>query len=324
MTWKQVFYQVMTILALIILLPGSIARSQIFSDESVKFSQVLNWIDKYYVDSVDQEKLTETAIIEMLRTMDPHSTYLTREEVREMSEPLQGSFEGIGVSFDILNDTIIIINPIPGGPSEKVGILPGDRIVLIGQENVAGVGIRTNDVYKRLRGAKGTKVTISVKRRSVPDLLDFTIIRDKIPIYSVDASYMINDQAGYIKINRFAYTTMDEFHQALTDLKTRGLRDLVLDLSGNGGGYLDVAIQLADQFLDQQRLIVYTEGLNHPKRSYNASERGDFQDGRLVLIIDEGSASASEIVTGAVQDWDRGIIVGRRSFGKGQIGRAHV
>ena len=319
MTWKQASGHAIIMLVVFILLPAGIGRSQIFNDESVKFSQALNWINKYYVDSVDQHKLVETAIVEMLHTMDPHSTYLTKEEVKEMEEPLQGSFEGIGVSFDILNDTIIIVNPIPGGPSEKVGILAGDRIVMIGSENVAGRGIRTNDVYKRLRGDKGTKVTISVKRRSVPDLLDFTITRDKIPIFSVDASYMVNDHAGYIKINRFAYTTMDEFHQALANLKMQGLKDLILDLSSNGGGYLDVAIQLADEFLGQQRLILYTEGFHQPKRNYNATDRGDFQDGKLVLIIDEGSASASEIVTGAVQDWDRGIIVGRRSFGKGLV-----
>jgi carboxyl-terminal processing protease len=319
MTWRLIFNQLITILAIYILLPGSNASSQIFSDESVKFSQLLNWIDKYYVDSINQEKLVETAIIKMLQSMDPHSTYLTKEEVKEMSEPLQGSFEGIGVSFDILNDTIIIINPIPGGPSEKLGILAGDKIIMIGKENVAGVGIRTNDVYKRLRGDKGTIVTISVKRRLVPELLDFTITRDKIPIYSVDASYLISEQTGYIKINRFAYTTMDEFHLALAKLKTRGMKELVLDLSGNGGGFLDVAIQLADQFLDQQRMIVYTEGLNHPRKNYYATDKGDFQDGRLVLIIDEGSASASEIVSGAIQDWDRGILVGRRSFGKGLV-----
>jgi len=293
--------------------------SQIFSDESVKISQVLNWIDKYYVDSVNQQQLVETAIVEMLQTLDPHSTYLTKEEVKEMSEPLQGNFEGIGVSFNILDDTIFIINPIPGGPSEKVGIMAGDRIVKIESENVGGIGIKNTDVFKKLRGEKGTRVTVSVKRRSVSELLEFTITRDKIPIYSVDANYMINQETGYIKINRFAMTTLDEFRKALADLKRQGIEDLILDLSNNGGGYLDVAIRLADEFLDNDRLIVYTEGLNHPKRTFKASSRGEFQEGRVVIIIDEGSASASEIVAGAVQDWDRGIIIGRRSFGKGLV-----
>ncbi len=319
MSRKRCTRRVWISLFAVLLFTANPVISQIFSDESVKISQVLNWIDKYYVDSVDQQHLVETAIIEMLQTLDPHSTYLTKEEVKEMSEPLQGNFEGIGVSFNILDDTIFIINPIPGGPSEKVGIMAGDRIVKIESENVGGVGIKTTDVYKKLRGDKGTRVTVSVKRRSVHELLDFTITRDKIPIYSVDANYMINQETGYIKINRFAFTTLDEFRKALAELKRQGIQDLILDLSNNGGGYLDVAIRLADEFLDNDKLIVYTEGLNHPRRTFKASSRGEFQKGRVIIIIDEGSASASEIVAGAVQDWDRGIIVGRRSFGKGLV-----
>ena len=293
--------------------------SQVFSDESLKFSQVLNWIDKYYVDSVSKSELTEKAIIEMLKSLDPHSTYLTREEFKEMSEPLQGNFEGIGVSFNILDDTIFIINPIPTGPSEKVGIKAGDRIVMIDGNNVGGIGIKTSDVYKKLRGKQGTRVTVSIHRRTEKDLLDFTIVRDKIPINSLDASHMINDDIGYIKLNRFSFTTMDEFHTALKDLKQQGMRDLILDLAGNGGGYMDVAIKLADQFLEERKLIVYTEGHSHPKRKYFSSSNGDFKDGRVVVIIDQGSASASEIVAGSIQDWDRGVIVGRRSFGKGLV-----
>ncbi|HEC42514.1 MAG TPA: PDZ domain-containing protein [Bacteroides sp.] len=294
-------------------------QSQVFTDESLKFSQALNWIGKYYVDSVDQSELVETAIKEMLHTLDPHSTYLTSEEVKAMSEPLRGNFEGIGVSFNILNDTIFVINPVPNGPSEKVGIQPGDRIVLIEDENVAGIGISNSGVFDRLRGKKGSRVTISIHRRKVAELLDFTITRDKIPIYSLDASYMIKDNVGYIKLNRFSFTTMDEFRQATNDLWNEGMEDLILDLSGNGGGYMDVAIKLADEFLAERKLIVYTEGNTHPKRKFFASARGDFQDGRLVVIIDQASASASEIVAGAVQDWDRAVIVGRRSFGKGLV-----
>ncbi|KPL17351.1 MAG: peptidase S41 [Bacteroides sp. SM1_62] len=292
---------------------------QVFSDEALKFSQVINWIDKYYVDTVNKSELVEKAIVEMLQNLDPHSTYLTKEEVKAMSEPLQGNFEGIGISFNILNDTIFVINPIPNGPSEKVGIRAGDRIVKIEGQPVAGVGIKTSDVYAKLRGKKGTRVSVSISRRSVSELLDFTITRDKIPIYSLDASYMIDDDMGYIKLNRFAYTTMDEFRMALGELKGQGMKDLILDLGGNGGGYMDVAIKLADQFLDDRKIIVYTEGNSHPRRKFYSSSRGDFLDGRVVIIIDQGSASASEIVAGAVQDWDRGVIVGRRSFGKGLV-----
>ncbi len=294
-------------------------RGQVFSDDALKFSQIINWIDKYYVDSVNKSDLVEKAIIEMLQNLDPHSTYLTKEEVKAMSEPLRGNFEGIGISFNILNDTIFVINPIPNGPSEKVGIKSGDRIVKIEGQPVAGIGIKTSDVFAKLRGKKGTRVSISINRRSVGDLMDFTITRDKIPIYSLDASYMINDDIGYIKLNRFSHTTMDEFRTALAELKGEGMQDLVLDLGGNGGGYMDVAVKLADQFLDDRKIIVYTEGNSHPKRKFNSSSRGEFLDGRVVMIIDQGSASASEIVAGAVQDWDRGVIVGRRSFGKGLV-----
>jgi carboxyl-terminal processing protease len=271
------------------------------------------------VDSVNKSELVEIAIIKMLQSLDPHSTYLNKEEVKEMNEPLQGNFEGIGISFNILDDTIFVVNPIPGGPSEQVGIQSGDRIILIDGENVAGTGIKTSDVYSRLRGKKGTQVTVSILRRSVKEFLVFTITRDKIPIFSLDASYMIDDKIGYIKLNRFSFTTMDEFESAILDLNKLGAKDLILDLSGNGGGYLDVAVKLSDEFLGDEKLIVYTEGHNHPKRSYIASARGNFEEGRVVVIIDEGSASASEIVAGAIQDWDRGIIVGRRSFGKGLV-----
>lgn len=293
--------------------------AQVLSDESLKFSQVLNWIDKYYVDSVSKAELVENAIIEMLQSLDPHSTYMNKDEVKQMNEPLQGNFEGIGISFNILNDTIFVVNPIPGGPSEQVGILSGDRIIFIDGENVAGKGIKTSDVFTRLRGKKGTRVTVSILRRAVKDLIDFTITRDKIPIFSLDASYIIDDRIGYIKLNRFSFTTIDEFELALLELKMKGAKDLILDLSGNGGGYLEVAVKLADQFLDGEKLIVYTEGEKHPKRNYVSSSRGNFEEGRVIILIDEGSASASEIVAGAIQDWDRGIIVGRRSFGKGLV-----
>lgn len=288
-------------------------------EQTVKFGQVLDWINSYYVDTVDEAELVEDAIIHLLRNLDPHSSYLSKEEVKEMNEPLQGSFEGIGVSFNILDDTIFIISPISGGPSEKVGIQAGDRIIKVDGKNVAGTGITNNDVFALLRGKKGTKVIVSILRRDVKELLDFTIIRDKIPIYSVDAAYKVKGNIGYIKLNRFSMTTMEEFRTALNKLKAEGADKLILDLTGNGGGYLEVAFELADEFLDDSKLIVYTEGVNSPKREYKATSRGMFEKGNLVIMIDEGSASASEIVAGAVQDWDRGIIVGRRSFGKGLV-----
>jgi carboxyl-terminal processing protease len=313
---------VFVFILIILLIPADrAANSQELFEQSLKFGRVLEWIDRYYVDSVQQEKLVETAIIGMLKDLDPHSQYLTKKEAIETDEPLQGNFEGIGISFSILYDTIFVISPISGGPSERVGIMAGDRIVKVEGENVAGIGITNNDVYKLLRGEKNTKVTISILRRGVKELLDFTIIRDKIPIFSIDASYMVKDDIGYIKINRFSLTTIDEFRDAIEKLEKQNINSLILDLTGNGGGYLDVAIKISDQFLGENKLIVYTEGINNPRRDYMTTSKGVFENGNIVILIDEGSASASEIVAGAIQDWDRGIIVGRRSFGKGLVQR---
>ncbi len=296
-------------------------HSQTVYEQTYKFGKVLELIDRYYVDTVNDNMLVEDAIKEMLRNLDPHSTYISSDEVKAMNEQLVGNFEGIGISFNILNDTIFIVSPISGGPSEKVGIRAGDRIVKVNDENVAGIGITNKGVYDLLRGKKGTKVNITVVRRSYNKPIDFTITRDKIPIFSLDAAYMVNDSIGYIKLNRFALTTMDEFTTAMDKLKGEGMTALILDLTGNGGGYLETAHQLADQFLGKGKLIVYTKGLHSERHDYVASEEGDFEKGHLIILIDEGSASASEIVTGAVQDWDRGIIIGRRSFGKGLVQR---
>jgi carboxyl-terminal processing protease len=293
--------------------------AQVFYEQAFKFGKVLEWIDKYYVDSVDQNFLVEHAITELLKELDPHSSYLTKEEVEQLNEPLQGNFEGIGVSFNLLNDTVYIISPIAGGPSDKAGILQGDRIIKVDGKNMAGVGVTSDQVFAMLRGKKGSKVTVSIFRKEVPGLVDYEIIRDKIPIYSLDASYKVSDEIGYIKINRFSMTTMDEFNEALTKLKEENVKNLILDLTGNGGGYLEVAIKLADQFLDGGKLILYTQGINSPKKEYFATRDGNFEKGHLVVLIDEGSASASEILSGAIQDWDRGIIVGRRSYGKGLV-----
>ncbi len=289
------------------------------TEQTLKFGEVLNDISRYYVDTVDEENLVSKALRQMLHDLDPHSTYLSKEEVKASQEQLEGGFEGIGVSFNILNDTIFIVNPISGGPSEKVGIRAGDRIIKINGKNVAGTGITNLDVMKKLKGPKGTKVNVSIKRRHVDKLLDFTITRDEIPIYSLDASYMVKDDVGYIKLARFSNTTMDEFNKAMKELREEGMKNLILDLSGNGGGYLYVAIDLADQFLPGRRMIVYTQGAHNPRRNYYSTDKGSFEDGKLVIMIDETSASASEIVSGAMQDWDRAVLVGRRSFGKGLV-----
>ena len=290
-----------------------------FSEQSLKFGEVFDKISRFYVDTVNEDKFIEKVIIDMLHDLDPHSSYLSKEEVKAMQEPLDGSFEGIGISFNIMNDTIYIVSPIAGGPSEKVGIRAGDRVIKIEDELVAGVGVTNVDVQKKLKGPKGTKVRVSIARRSHQKLLDFIITRDKIPIYSIDASFMINQHTGYIKLSRFSSTSLIEFFNAMKKLKSQNMQNLILDLSGNGGGYLRVAVDLADQFIDGKKMIVYTEGAQNPRRDYSSTGKGEFLQGRLVVMIDESSASASEIVAGALQDWDRAVIVGRRSFGKGLV-----
>lgn len=292
-----------------------------FRQNAEKFTALLYHLEQNYVDSVDTEDLVEQAIVKILAELDPHSVYIPAEEVEKANEGLEGNFEGIGIQFNILKDTITVVSPISGGPSEKLGIMAGDKIVSIEGENVAGVGINNNDVALRLRGAKDTKVNVAILRRGAKGPLDFEIIRDKIPIYSLDAAYMATDEVGYIKLNRFSKTTMDEFHAAIAKLKERGMKDLILDLQGNGGGLLETSIQLSDQFLGFNDLIVYTEGKSYPRREAKASSSGDFLTGRLVVLIDDGSASASEIVAGAIQDHDRGLVIGRRSFGKGLVQR---
>jgi len=278
-------------------------------------------ISRLYVDSVDENRMVESAIVEMLAQLDPHSTYNNAEEVRAMNEPLQGNFEGIGIQFQMIEDTLLVIQPVSGGPSEKVGILAGDRITAVNDTAIAGVKMSTDDIMRRLRGPKGTKVHLTIVRRGVTDPLPFTVKRDKIPIFSLDAAYLIQPHTGYIRINRFAATTGEEFLQALKKLQAQGMKDLILDLQGNGGGYLNAAIDLANQFLNQKELIVYTEGRAERRRDFLAQGNGRLTDGRLVVLVDEYSASASEIVTGAIQDWDRGVVVGRRTFGKGLVQR---
>lgn len=286
-----------------------------------KFNALLYYVNQIYVEEVDSEALVEAAIVGMLEEMDPHSVYIPADELKAADEPLNGNFEGVGIQFNIFKDTIMVVSPISGGPSEKLGIMSGDRIVTVDGEVVAGTGVTNKDVQRLLKGPKGTKVTVGIKRSGERELLDFEIIRDKIPIFSVDASYMVAPGIGYIKVNRFAKTTMAEMYEALAKLRTQGMDDLILDLQGNGGGMLRTAIQMADEFLSEDKLIVYTEGRAFPREDTKARIPGRFEKGRLVVLIDQGSASASEIVSGAIQDWDRGLIVGRRSFGKGLVQR---
>jgi len=290
---------------------------------SQKFASALQIIDYAYVDSVNEPDLVENAIVSVLKNLDPHSQYISKKDLQKANEPLEGQFDGIGISFQIHKDTILVISPVPGGPAEKLGILAGDKIVKIDGESATGSSIDNNFVFKRLRGPKKTMVEISIYRKGRKKLIDYEIERDKIPINSIDASFLARPEIGYIRLNRFSRTTMDEFRKSIGELRDEGMEDLILDLRGNSGGYLDVAIDLSDEFLGSGKLVVYTEGTSSPKRKYKSSFRGEFENGKLVVLIDEGSASASEIVAGAVQDWDRGIIVGRRSFGKGLVQRPY-
>lgn len=278
-------------------------------------------IQQLYVDTVNEDKLVENAINGMLHHLDPHSTYANAQEVKKLNEPLQGNFEGIGVQFNMNEDTLMVIQPVSGGPSEKAGILAGDRIVAVNDTAIAGVKMSTEEIMRRLRGPKGSKVKLGVMRRGIKENIDFVVTRDKIPVHSLDAAYMYPNHVGYIRINSFGATTLDEFIKAMKKLQKQGMKDLILDLQGNGGGYLNAAVGLANEFLEKGELIVYTEGRRAPKNEFAALGNGRMRNGRLVVLIDEFTASASEIVTGAVQDWDRGLVVGRRSFGKGLVQR---
>ncbi|GAB6012275.1 S41 family peptidase [Viscerimonas tarda] len=291
------------------------------SEAIQKLTTAATIIERTYVDDIDNDKLSEDAIIAILEKLDPHSSYIKASELKEVNEPLEGNFDGIGVSFNMVSDTLFIIETIAGGPSEKVGILSGDRIIQVEDSIIAGVKMTTKTIMKHLRGPKGTVVNIKVLRRGVKDLLDFRITRDKIPIHSLDASYMIDSKTGYIKLSRFGANTYREFKDAFIQLQQKGMLNLVLDLQGNGGGYLQTAIDLVNEFLTENKLIVYTEGKHQLRVSEYSKSKGVFENGKLVVLVNEGSASASEILSGAIQDWDRGVIVGRRTFGKGVVQR---
>jgi carboxyl-terminal processing protease len=272
-------------------------------------------------DSVEEKKLVEDAIRGMLEKLDPHSTYATPKEVKELSEPLNGNFEGIGVQFNMMDDTLMVIQPVTKGPSEKVGIIAGDRIISVNDTAIAGVNMSKEEIMKRLRGPKGTKVRLGIVRSGIKEKLEFTVVRDKIPVHSIDATYMIRPGIGYIRIGNFGAQTYEEFVESLEKLQAQGMKDLILDLQENGGGYLKAAVDIADEFLKRGDMIVYTDGRKTQRYEYRARGGGRFITGKVVVLVDSYTASAAEIVTGAIQDQDRGLVVGRRTFGKGLVQR---
>lgn len=287
-----------------------------------RLEQVFRMINDNYVDTPDMNNMSEVAINAMLKALDPHSLYITSSDVQKANEGLQGNFDGVGISFQILKDTIRVVDVISGGPSEKVGIMPGDKILTVDGKAAVGDSIDNDFVQKHLRGLKGTKVQLQILRGT--QTLQFNVTRDKIPIYSIDTYFMANDTVGYIRLIRFARTSVREFRNACGELRKQGMTSLILDLRGNTGGFLDVAYGLANEFLSGKKLIVYTEGRTQKRQNFVSNNRGVFKEGKLAVLIDEGSASASEIVAGAVQDWDRGVLVGRRSFGKGLVQRMYT
>lgn len=295
------------------------AHASVTYSDLQKLQMTVVAIDRYYVDTVNADKLIDNAINGMLEKLDPHSKYIPKSEVQKMNEPLDGKFEGIGVVFQMMEDTLLVIQTISGGPSEKVGIFAGDRIVYVNDTTIAGVNMQNTDIMKKLRGPKGTSVNVKILRRGVKELIEFKIIRDVIPIYSIDAAYMVDDKIGYIKVNKFSETTLQEFNEAMDKLKAKGMKSLILDLQDNGGGYLKTAVQLASTILPSNKLVVYSEGVSQPRETFTTTGKPSFEKGEVVVLVNESSASASEILSGSIQDWDRGLIVGRRTFGKGLV-----
>lgn len=285
-----------------------------------KFNDVLTFTEKYYVEEVDTQKLVESAINGLLGELDPHSVYISPEEFTQVEESFRGDFEGIGIEFQIVNDTLTVVSAITGGPSEALGILSGDRIIII--DGIEVIGISNDEVRKKLRGKAGTEVKVSISRGGVSKQIEYTIVRDKIPLYSVDAHFMMDNNTGYVSVSRFSETTYDELVESLNDLNNKGMNQLFLDLRGNPGGYLNQAVKISDLFIDGKKKIVYTEGRRKEfDEEYFASETSKYEKIPIIILINRGSASASEIVSGAVQDWDRGLIVGETSFGKGLVQR---
>ena len=306
--------------ALMLALTG-VASAQ-FLNNNASLRKLLNAhyaISNFYVDTLSEDRLIEEGIKGMLESLDPHSTYTNAKETKELEEPLQGEFSGIGIQFNMKQDTLYVIQTTVGGPSEKVGIMAGDRIITVNDTTIAGVKMKNSDIMKRLRGKKGSKVTVQVKRGNNPELITFRITRDKIPLYSIDATYMIDEKTGYVLISRFGAKTYDEMVEAIKKLEKQGMKQVIIDLGNNGGGYLNAAIDMCNEFLQRGQLIVYTQGDKNPRKEAKANGLGDYKDLKMVVIVDQLSASASEIFAGAMQDWDRAVLVGRRSYGKGLV-----
>ncbi len=299
--------------------PQMVNGNLLLLPKSDKLQNVVKYVEEEYVDSVSMKKITEEAIVSFLKELDPHTTYIPAEDLQAVNEPLEGNFSGIGVQFNMQNDTVVVINTIPHGPSALVGIMAGDRIVKVNDSIVAGKKLGSEAIVKKLKGPRGTKVNVTIKRLGYKKELSFEITRDRIPLYSVDIAYMMDKTTGYIKISQFARTTKDEFISAVNKLHAQGMKKIILDLRDNGGGYLDAAIGVADQFLSNGKLIVYTKGRAKPREEFRATDDGVCESDKVVILIDEYTASASEILAGAIQDNDRGTIIGRRSFGKGLV-----
>ncbi|MCQ2283367.1 MAG: S41 family peptidase [Bacteroidales bacterium] len=292
-----------------------------FQADKSKMDQLLNYINLYYVDSVDFDPMIDKSIVAMLKELDPHTAYIPKKDVQAMNEPLQGTFDGIGVTFQLIKDTINVMEVIIDGPSDKVGLLAGDKIVKVDDTLACGEKISNDWVRKHLRGKKGSKVVVSVKRGKNPELIDFTITRGAIPMHSINVSFMVDETVGYVKLERFAMTSTTELTSAIKNLQAQGMKDLILDLRGNGGGYLNVAYEICDQFIAGKKMIVYTDNFRKTGEKYFSSQDGIFEEGKLIVLVDENSASASEITSGCIQDWDRGLVIGRRTFGKGLVQR---
>ena len=298
---------------------ATFAQNPTFQVNSQKMNQLIKEINEKYLDTVNFDVLVEKGVIEMLKELDPHSTYISKKEVQQANEPLIGSFDGIGVTFQIIKDTINIMEVIVNGPSEKVGIKAGDKIIKVDTVSACGKHLTNKWVADHLRGPKGTKVTVFIKRGKNPELLQFNITRDKIPMNSINVYFMVDKVTGYIYLERFAQTSPQELRDAITRLKARGMKNLIFDLRGNTGGYLNSAFEIANEFIGNNRMIVYTDNFRKNGEEFKAANKGDFHKGKLVILVDEGSASASEIVSGATQDWDRALILGRRTYGKGLV-----
>ncbi len=312
------------IILLILFISQSIAFSQstpIKVTPSQKFGEVLTYVNRLYVDTVNETQLTDAAIVAMLEKLDPHSTYITKDEVDDANIKIDGSFVGIGIRFQILKDTLMVVATIPGGPSEKLGILAGDKIVKVENKNIAGIGLKNAQVRENLLGELGSKVKVEIIRKNAKKPISYTITRAKIPVNSVDCYYMVTPEIGYIKLNSFSRSSVEEVQKSIAELNSKGMKSLIFDLQGNGGGLLNAAQGIADEFLSENKLIVYSEGRSQPRYNLKAEKLGKWEKGNLVILTDEYSASASEIVSGAIQDWDRGLIIGRRTFGKGLVQR---